>query len=422
MIAALAAPNLALADGGLGFRVDGEPGSTLVDGFIPLTGSPGQTISGHFVITNTQQAAVSLSVYPADGLTGTTTGVVYGDKGDDLIGAGAWVSPDRTSAQLGPYSEQVVQFSVRVPAGATPGDHVAGVVLEQRRPGSTDTGAISQVVRNVVPVMILVPGPAGPQIDVKTASLTNLPGSPLLAVTVVLHNTGLELCRPVLTVDMGDSTDTGTRVVRQLDTILPGDRAPYPLPWPKPILAGTHLVHVSASRCGVTQAIDVTVRAPRSVEDNTPNTSNVGSSGPDVVTDAVPTAPTFIPAPKPKKHHHTQPTLAGVVGASAASTGGTGGSGSTSGSAAGAGKRGAGAGGGGAAGSGGPGWIHKATTAVGKHAPAVLERAIVPLSLLALIGLVFFMQEAIDRKDPKLALAPLHREPDLGFVPDPFPT
>ncbi|MEN0012891.1 MAG: hypothetical protein AAGC46_05985 [Solirubrobacteraceae bacterium] len=411
--------------GGVGFRVDQTPGSNLVDGFIPIDGSPGQTIQGHFLITNSQTTGVSMTVYAADGLTGATTGVVYSDAGDDITGAGAWVTPDRTGATVGPRSEQLVNFSVRIPANATPGDHVAGVVLEQRKPGSTSTGAISQVVRNVVPIMIEVPGAAAPQIDVRSASITTLPGSQLLAITVVLRNEGLKLCRPQLKVALGSTGDTGGQVIRQLDTILPGDRAPYPMPWPSKLSSGSYLVHVTALGCGATDDLDVTLQTPRSQEESTPKTTP--STTPKVVTNATPGTETYTAGNGKKSgsggngKDDKKTSLAGVTGAAVigginASGGGGGGNGSGGANAGGTGH-GAGAGNGAKS---GKSLLPKIAAAVAKHAPDIAERATIPLSFLLLIGLLFFAQEAFDRRDPKLALAPLHREQDLPFDGDPL--
>jgi hypothetical protein len=42
-----------------------------------------------------------------------------------------------------------------------------------------------------------------------------------------------------------------------------------------------------------------------------------------------------------------------------------------------------------------------------------------PLSVLVLLVLFLLLQDRIDRRDPKLALAPEHAEPDLRFSPAP---
>jgi len=51
----------------------------------------------------------------------------------------------------------------------------------------------------------------------------------------------------------------------------------------------------------------------------------------------------------------------------------------------------------------------------------VAERAIFPLALLVIAGLFLLIQDRIDRRDPKLARAPLRADPDLPFPPPPLP-
>jgi hypothetical protein len=53
--------------------------------------------------------------------------------------------------------------------------------------------------------------------------------------------------------------------------------------------------------------------------------------------------------------------------------------------------------------------------ALGRNAPAVATRASFPLLLLVLVVIFLLIQDRIDRKDPKLALAPVYPEPDLPF-------
>jgi hypothetical protein len=57
-------------------------------------------------------------------------------------------------------------------------------------------------------------------------------------------------------------------------------------------------------------------------------------------------------------------------------------------------------------------------TAVGA-AMVLVEKPVFPLALLALVLLFLVIQDVIDRRDPKLALAPVYAEADLPFVPPP---
>lgn len=51
--------------------------------------------------------------------------------------------------------------------------------------------------------------------------------------------------------------------------------------------------------------------------------------------------------------------------------------------------------------------------------PAVAKGSGLPLTLLVPILLFVVVQHLIDRRDPKLALAPTYPEPTLPFDPDP---
>jgi hypothetical protein len=50
------------------------------------------------------------------------------------------------------------------------------------------------------------------------------------------------------------------------------------------------------------------------------------------------------------------------------------------------------------------------------------DKSVFPMSLIFLVLGFLLVQSRIDRSDPKLALAPVHADPDLEFVPPPAPT
>jgi hypothetical protein len=59
--------------------------------------------------------------------------------------------------------------------------------------------------------------------------------------------------------------------------------------------------------------------------------------------------------------------------------------------------------------------------AISKLVMPVVQRTAFPLILLIVAGLFLLVQDRIDRRDPKLAHAPLHARPDLPFLPPPSP-
>lgn len=63
-----------------------------------------------------------------------------------------------------------------------------------------------------------------------------------------------------------------------------------------------------------------------------------------------------------------------------------------------------------------PGRLPTTLGAAVRAIPAVLERAAPALIVLGLIGAMFLLQEALARRDPKLALAPVHGDDDLDFA------
>jgi hypothetical protein len=62
-----------------------------------------------------------------------------------------------------------------------------------------------------------------------------------------------------------------------------------------------------------------------------------------------------------------------------------------------------------------PGFLGKLRRAVGEAA----ERAAFPLLLLLAMAIFVLLQNRLDKRDPKLALAPIHTTPDLPFEPLP---
>lgn len=279
--------------GGVGFRVDGGPGSTMTAGFIKLSVVSGGAATAYFYATNTSERAANITVFSADGLTGVTSGIVYGDIADSPRRAGAWITPDAGSFTLEPRTERRVGFTVNVPAGTPTGDHIGGVVLQQVNPASN--GQVRQIVRNVVPVHIEVPGGNGNDIEIRDATISTLPGTSLPAVNVSLRNAGKLMCRPTLAVTLKGPSENNVRVSRQLDVLLPGDRINFPLPWPTPLAAGSYLVRINVTGCGTPQTGSFTAVTP-----DDPNAGSPGSGGsktpkPVLITDAEPTLPAYTP-------------------------------------------------------------------------------------------------------------------------------
>jgi hypothetical protein len=213
--------------------------------------APGKSATHHIVVTNLDSVALHLLINSVDGLTGQTSGSVYANRQDPVAKAGIWLTPSSSSITIAPHATATVAFAIRVPRDAKPGDHLAGIAFENTATNSSGGSfAVKQIIREVVGVLVRVPGPASEGMSIGSLALQSLPGTSFASVIVNLTNTGQLLCKPALTVAMHGPNGSARTVTRTLDTILPGDTIAYPLPWPDTLAAGSYVARASTSACG----------------------------------------------------------------------------------------------------------------------------------------------------------------------------
>ncbi len=204
------------------------------------------------IVSNSTGHPVTLRVDAVDGVTGATSGSVYADRGRAPQETGRWVRPDVRQITLAPHTSRRVTFTARVPYGASPGNHLAGLAFQDvRARRGRGRFAVRQVVRVVVGVEITVPGAAHYGLALPRLGLRALGGTAMPAVVVRTQNRGRRLCKPNLTVTVA-RRGGGTRrtVHRRIDTVLPGDTIDYPLPWPHQLADGAYTVDALATGCG----------------------------------------------------------------------------------------------------------------------------------------------------------------------------
>jgi hypothetical protein len=219
-------------------------------------------------------------------VTGTTSGAVYTNAGVPLTGAGQWLSVATPTIILPPDSSRVVPVQVHVPAQVAPGDHLAGIAVEDTAHPRSARGsfAIVEVLRAAVAVELRVAGPAADAISAGRIALQALPGTQAPAVAVSLTNTGQLLCKPQLAVTLGGNGLAAVTVTHQLDTIVPGDTIAYPLHWPHTLGAGAYRATATATGCGASSTHTQTVSIARSLSPATtlPFTQNAPAHGSSV--------------------------------------------------------------------------------------------------------------------------------------------
>jgi hypothetical protein len=248
--------------------------------YFTLHQAAGRSASGTVLVTNLATVPVTLFVSPVDGLTGLTTGTVYAGRGVPITRAGRWVSVTADAIHLAARSTQRVPFTVAVPVGASPGDHLAGIAFQNARPTTSGNGfKIREIVRNVIGVLVVVPGPAVFHPHLVSLGLGAIGSTGIGAVSVGLGDDGHDFAKPSLTVALSGPGGYHRTMTRQLDTVLPGDTVVFPYPWPDSLAKGTYLVKAFLTGGGVTVTLQKTVQLGVALRGDSPGAHVAKKSG-----------------------------------------------------------------------------------------------------------------------------------------------
>jgi len=237
--------------GGFGVRpAHPNPAVPATRSYFIIHAKRGSTQREAVVVTNSDSKPLVLEVDPVDGLTGVTSGVVYANRGVRTHGAGAWVTSDVRRVSVPPRSSIDVSFAVKIPKRALRGDHLAGIAFEAlQQTKSGGNFSVTLVVRTVVGIEVVVPGPATQHLRIFSVALAPLPGTTVPSAVVTLEDVGHKLCHPQLTVAITGQGGT-SRATQTLQTILPGDRIAFPFRWPGALGQGRYAVSATSARCG----------------------------------------------------------------------------------------------------------------------------------------------------------------------------
>jgi hypothetical protein len=231
------------------------PGATELapgGGYFAPTIAPGASYRSSVVIANSNHNAVSVRLYPVDGLTSPGSGTAYSNDGSALTGAGAWIAVSQHSLTLAPGSRTTDSFVVTVPGGSPSGDHLAGIAIEGTSPQVAKTKSnvqVNIVTRSVVGVLVTVPGPAQFAVMVGAPSI-KLGTYKIGTVVIPLTDTGGLLGKPRLAVRLTKSSGYSRTVTRSLGTLLPGDSTSIEIFWPTK-LAGRYTIKACAQGGGL---------------------------------------------------------------------------------------------------------------------------------------------------------------------------
>jgi hypothetical protein len=221
------APAAAAADNGqwgiFPTLADGSAPGTLPRPFFQPLLTPGTSLPDSLTVVNRTDRPLTLNLYGADGLNTTNGTFTLRRSFDPKEDMGAWIRLPVAQVQVDADRQVDVPFTVAVPAAATPGEHIGGIVAENVTPSTQEQGATRVNVLQAVGTRVYgrVDGPRQPALTVTdlrvdldgSALSTGLGGSADATVTFTVVNTGNVRLTPkvsaVLSPLVGGPTDLG---------------------------------------------------------------------------------------------------------------------------------------------------------------------------------------------------------------------
>lgn len=158
--------------------------------------APGASLDDSIRVRNLGAVALTFRVAAADALTTRTGAIDLLPSGQRSRDAGAWVALSADTIVVAPGQFVDVPFRLAVPAGATAGDHAAGIVTSLTTDEADRGGGVVQVERRLGSrLMVRVGGPLEPAVRVHIAGATyrgsaNPIGGGALTTTYTVRNTG----------------------------------------------------------------------------------------------------------------------------------------------------------------------------------------------------------------------------------------
>ena len=155
--------------------------------------NPGGQLQDGLVVVNHGTTPLHLAVYAADGFTTDAGQLDLVTKDAKSTGVGAWVHADRPDVTVRPGESVEVPFTVTLPADATPGDYMGGIVTSLTQADEADGIDVDR--RLAVRIRLRVGGELKPSLSVEDlhvhySGTPNPFGKGDATVTYTIHNTG----------------------------------------------------------------------------------------------------------------------------------------------------------------------------------------------------------------------------------------
>ncbi|KAA1420496.1 DUF916 domain-containing protein [Mumia zhuanghuii] len=202
--------------------------------YFVLEGAPGTTLTDKVRIRNFTKKPLTFSIYGADGYN-TEQGGFFALRGLDQpqTDVGAWIKVPVQTVKVVGRTQVDVPITIQIPANATPGDHVGGLVaLNGSVEGTTESGGIDVGIKRAVAsrLYLRVAGPTMPALKVTDVELEHdrgifpWSGEGKGTVSYTVKNTGNLRLSPAATITLTGlfGRDLSSVETGQIVDLLPG--------------------------------------------------------------------------------------------------------------------------------------------------------------------------------------------------------
>lgn len=178
-------------------------------GKLIVPAKPGSSHKIPLILRNENSKAIEARTFAADPMTLTNGGFSAESWGSAKTGATKWVRYPNDTFLMSGKSRQGRTAVVTVPKDANPGEYVVGLTIQNAKPvGYSKNGGIQlgQIRRQIIAIVINIPGPAKPAITFGGATYDNNTNQ-FFKVDLAVANTGNRILRPAVELVLKDSNN-----------------------------------------------------------------------------------------------------------------------------------------------------------------------------------------------------------------------
>ncbi|MBO9522113.1 MAG: DUF916 domain-containing protein [Nocardioidaceae bacterium] len=192
------------------------------------TVKPGEELTDGIDIANKGRTRITLRIYASDGFTTDSGGFDILTPDKRSTGIGTWVRPGVARVTIPAHQQVQIPFTMKVPANATPGDHLGGIVTVLDQQDSSGSGTV--VHRRVgLRIETRVAGKVTPRLQVEDLKLeydgANPFGTGPATLRYTVHNTGNTVLGGLQKAEVagGPGLSSHTLDLARLPNLLPGE-------------------------------------------------------------------------------------------------------------------------------------------------------------------------------------------------------